>query len=354
MASALNPVGHRINISDQQFLTPGTWYYQAYYVIRGEPGDDRENNWGTRRFTPSWNGAKWSTTSIPGFQNGSVLERWAGAMVKNNGNGDDDGRLYVAVKVTGPDEGLYHYEYAFQNRDNHRGGGDVSIPICAGARIENIGFSDVDHDAGNEWTASIGGASLDFAVNGNPLRWNTIYNVWFDSDAAPATADVTIQQFDAGPGLASIDVESLAPTALSNPYLGDGCSLGADFPSLYANGQATLGSSSFALGSAGNQPAQPHLLVASTTPGAVSLGGGCTQWFGGALGSSAFLVAATTTDGVGVATYPVPISSDPSWEGLDIYLQAASLNPGGGPLVGLFDLSSGLQVRVGSSIPRCP
>jgi hypothetical protein len=354
MASALNPVGHRMNVSDQEFLVDGTWHYQGYYVIRGEPVADRENNWGSRAFTPTWSGLKWNTPSAPGFQNGSVLNRWSGALVRSNGNGGDDGRIYVAVKVTGPVEGMYHYEYAVQNRDNLRGAGDLSLPICAGARIENFGFSDVDGDAGNQWTAAVNGASLDVAVNGNPVRWNTIYNFWFDSDAAPDASPLTVAQHDAGAGAASIDVDTLTPTALHNVYLGDGCASDAGFPSLYANGAATLGNLGFELGSSGNEPSQPHVLVLSGTPGSTPLGGGCTQWFGGALGAGAYQLAATLSDAGGVATYPAPIPAAPAFEGVDIYLQAAALNPAGGPFAGTFELTSGLQVRVGDSIPSCP
>ena len=32
-----------------------------------------------------------------------------------------DGRVFVGVRVTGPVQGRYHYEYAVHNRDNRRG-----------------------------------------------------------------------------------------------------------------------------------------------------------------------------------------------------------------------------------------
>jgi hypothetical protein len=354
MASALNPVGHRINITDQEFLVPGTWYYQGYYAINGEPEDVRENNWGTRTFTPSWSGTKWNLTSPTGFENGSVLTRWSGAVVTSAKNGNDDGRLYVAVKVTGPVAGLFHYEYALQNRDNFRGAGDVSIPICSGARVLNLGFSDIDDSAANDWIPAVNSTSIDFDVNGNPVRWNSFYNFWFDSDAAPMAGTINVDEHDAGAGLASLDITTGVPTGLFNVYLGDGCSLGGGFPSLYANGQATLGNPSFALGSSGNQPGQAHILVAGSIDGSVALPGGCTQWFGGTFGAGAFVFQTGVSDGSGVVTYPAPIPVDPSYEGLSANLQAASLNPGGGPIAGLFDLTNGLKVRIGNSIPGCP
>ena len=354
MASALNPVGHRVNITDQEFQVPGTWYYQGYYVINGEPEDVRENNWGTRTFTPSWSGTKWNLTSPTGFVNGSILTRWSGAVVTSAKNGNDDGRLYVGVKVTGPVAGLYHYEYALQNRDNFRGAGDVSIPICSGARILNLGFSDVDDNAANDWIAAVNSTSIDFDANGNPVRWNSFYNFWFDSDAAPMAGSINVDEHDAGAGLASLDITTGVPTGLFNVYLGDGCSLGGGFPSLYANGQATLGNPSFAIGSSGNQPGQVHILVAGAIDGSVALPAGCTQWFAGTFGAGAFVFQTGITDGSGVVTYAAPIPADPSYEGMAANLQAASLNPGGGPIAGLFDLTNGLKVRIGNSIPGCP
>ncbi|MEM7305491.1 MAG: hypothetical protein AAF682_02415 [Planctomycetota bacterium] len=357
MASALNPVGHRVNIPDSAFQEAGDFYYQGYYVVRGEPEDERENNWGTREFNPSWNGAKWNTPSVAGFIEGSVLNRWSGATVNSVKNGNSDGRIFVAVKVTGPVGGMYRYEYAVQNRDNFRGAGDISIPICSGATIENFGFSDVDTNAGNDWTATVNGASLDISVGSNPVRWNSFYNFWFDSDAAPVDGTMGIDQFDAGAGLGTLNLTTSTPQGLYNIYLGDGCSNGAGFPSLFATGspaQATLGNPSFGIRSTGNQPSQPHLLVVGVNSGAIALGGGCTQWFSGTLGAGAFLIGSTTSNGSGVADYPLPIPSTPSFEGTSVALQAAGLNPGGGPIVGLFDLTNGLEVRIGDAVTPCP
>ena len=135
-----------------------------------------------------------------------------GATVTSAKNGNDDGRIYVAVKVTGPVAGLYHYEYAIQNRDNFRGAGDISIPICTDARVLNAGFSDIDADASNDWIATVNNGSIDIDVNGNPVRWNSFYNFWFDSDAAPLAGAISVDQHDAGAGLASLAIATATPT----------------------------------------------------------------------------------------------------------------------------------------------
>ena len=354
MASALNPVGHRMNITDQEFLISGNWFYQGHYVVRGEPEADRENNWGTRPFAPTWSGSKWNLNSTGAFVNGSVLTRWSGATINSVKNGDDDGRVYVAAKVTGPVEGMYHYEYAFQNRDNFRGIGDISIPMCDSATVENFGSSDVDTDAGNNWTATINTSSIDISAGGNPLRWNTIYNVWFDSDASPGDVSMTLDQFDAGGGAASMNLMVAGPQRVANPILGPGCSSGSSYPSLYTNGEATLPAPGFELISSGNVAGNIHLMVISGLDGSISLGGGCTQWFLGSVGAGALLIGSTTSDGGGVATHPAPVPNDPSFEGLHVNAQGAGLNPAGGPLAGFWELTSGLQVRLGNAFSDCP
>ncbi len=356
MAQALLPVGHRINIPDSEFLVSGDFYYQGYYVIRGEPELERENNWGSRKFNPSWNGNKWSTPSTSTFANGSVLNRWSGATVTSVKNGNDDGRIYVGVKVTGPVEGLYRYEYAVQNRDNYSGIESFSIPVCPDARVLNAGFSDIDDEAVNDWNIAVNGTSIDFSTTGNPLRWNTIYNFWFDSDAAPVTASADLVQFAGGlGGTGTLSVSTSTPQGLYNVYLGDGCASG-DFPLLYAIGsppQATLGNPNFGLESSGNDPSQPHLVVAASADGSVALGGSCTQWFAGSIGSGAFVFAMTTTDGSGVATYNFAVPSSPSFEGTHANFQGAGFELGG-PFAGLANLTNGLRVRLGDAISDCP
>ena len=108
-----------------------------------------------------------------------------------NGNpdaGPSDGRVYVAVKVTGPTNGKYHYEYAVHNRDNKGGVGVFRVPSCPSAIVSGVGFHDVDvpASAANDWTFANNGSELTWtAPAGNSLRWNMLFNFWFDSDAAP-------------------------------------------------------------------------------------------------------------------------------------------------------------------------
>ena len=244
--ATLGSVGTRINVLDADLNVPGAdFFYQGQYTIRGEPEVKRRNNLGHRQFTPSWSGSKWLVPSVGGtgqgdFINGSVLNRWSGAKVTSVSNGNDDGRVYAGVSVTGPVNGMYRYEYALHNRDNNRGIGTFSLPICSSARVQNAGFRDVDGDPVTDWTFAVGSNDITWSGPGNALRWNTIYNFWFESDSAPVAGFANLGEADAGLGLNTLVVSTLTPEGLFNEYLGDGCATGAA-PILYGEGHTSTG-----------------------------------------------------------------------------------------------------------------
>jgi hypothetical protein len=354
-AQALGPLGHRIRVRDSEFNVPGAlFWFQAMYIIETEGEALREDSIGSRRFTPSWSGTSWNLGETGTLLHGSVLQRWSGASVSSSTNGGDDGRLYVGVKVTGPVDGLYHYEYAVHNRDNARGVGALRIPVCPTARVQNIGFGDIDQDAGNEWTGAQVGSEIVYSGASNPLEWNSVFNFWFDSDAAPLAGALALDQAAPGAGLASVSITSSAPLGLYNAYVGPGCSHGTP-PTLHAIGtppQATLGNTTFGLRSTGNAPLQPHYLYYSVVPGSHAIGR-CTTYLGPAATDVDFRGTAFS-DASGVAIHPISIPNRISIEGLDVYFQAAGFNPGGGRLYGSYDLTDALLVRIGSALSGCP
>ena len=127
-------------------------------------------------------------------------------------NALDDGRLWVGSKVTDLGGGMWHYEYAVHNQDNQRGVGALRIPTAPGAVVSNVGFHDVDADAGNDWTAQQIGSEFVFTTDTDPLNWNTIYNFWFDCDTPPVTgSQVALDQFLAGAGAGSVIVLADTP-----------------------------------------------------------------------------------------------------------------------------------------------
>jgi hypothetical protein len=358
-ASALGAVGHRIRVLDADLNTAAAgWVYQGQYNVVGEPEIERDNNTSWRNFTPTWSAGqnKWNITTPAGTTVGSVLSAWPGATVVSTTNGEDDGRVYVAYKVTGPVNGVYHYEYAIHNRDNHRGFDAFRLPVCSSARVLNVGFHDTDGVAGTDWTFANNGNELVWSTASNPLNWNTFFNFWFDSDAAPQLNSATLDQDKPGSGLAQLSLPVRAPLAVYNVYLGDGCSNDATPPILAASGtppNAEIPNASFGLQSNGNAIVSPVTLIYGGLPGTQNLGGACNLYMGGWLGTGIATWGSSTSDGLGNASFAVPVPNDPALEGLEFNFQSLGFNVGGGPLFGLFDLSNGLRVRVGSAIPAC-
>ncbi len=361
--NALNAtVGHRIRVADQELIDPGaTFWYQGCYVARNEPEMNRNNNLGSMRFTPAWDGSVFTAAPAGEFMPGSILQRWSGALVTSGTNGIDDGRLYVAARVTGPVAGMYHYEYAFHNRDNARGVRSFRIPVCAGATVANAGFGDIDANGANDWSFTVDGGEIVFWTStfaadpgANALRWNSIYNVWFDCNAAPEWGlSLALQAFAPGAGQPSFTVNSWAPVGLWNVVLGPGC--GNPTPILRAIGsppRATLGNATFGLEVIGFPSFAPVLLASGTVDGVTPLGPSCNLYMGGTPGLDIFLLSGQA-DIVGTFTVPIPIPADPLLENLHANVQAAGASPGG-PLLGAYVLTNGLRVRIGNTPPPCP
>src|SRR6185503_8063709 len=321
-------------------------------VVEGMPESARDNSLGSRAFSANWNGTRWVFAPTSVLLEGSILQQWPDASVSSNTDGTKDGRVYAAVKVSGPVEGFYRYEYALHNRDHARGVGTLRIPLCFGARVRAVGFRDIDQDPGNDWAVNVKKSEVEFATAGAPLEWNSVYNFWFESDAAPGQVDLELRPSRARLDEIGFFVPSQAPTALYNVYLGPGCALGTP-PTLYPIGtpaRAQLGNQTFGLASSGNQPLAPNFLVLGTKSGTRDFLG-CTLWTGAGLTK---LVSVVLCDANGVATHPGPIPNNVALEGRVIRFQAVGLDRGNGRLFSDFERSDGILVRVGSAIPDCP
>jgi len=359
-ANVLNQqIGNALRVYDDDLNVAGaTFCYQSGYLVPGEAEALRGDNIGSRAFTPTWSAGtgQWTLTNGATYLIGSVLQRWTGATVDSAPNGTDDGRYYVAVKVTGPVNGIYHYEYAVQNRDNRRGMGAFRVPTCPDAQVSNFGFHDVDRNALTDWTGAKVGGEIVFqmgAVNPNPLKWNCIFNFWFDSDAAPQTGAVLLDQYAIGPGALTVNVPSTIPSGVFNQNLGAGC--GAPVPpTLYATGtpdRALLGNNTFALRSNGNPAGAACAFLLSVTPGSTPLGGGCTAWTGDVATLLGPIVV--LADASGQATIPLAVPNNPAMEGQTFDFQMLNV-AAGGPLFGTFNATNGLRIRAGNLIASCP
>lgn len=333
-----DPTYNRMIVADQDLLVPGTYWGQVQVVVIGEPVGNRGNNYTTRevRFTPG--GGSFTGTVLGTAAQQSVLHRWNGASLATGQNGIDDGRFHVGWKVTGPVDGFWHYEFAVHNLDNTAGAAAFRLPICPTARVKNLGFHDIDRNPLNDWTASHSGSELAWlAPAGNALDWNTLYNFWFDCDAAPIGGTLQLDRARLGPGALSVAVAVEVPGRLGSETLAVGC--GAPAPELFGSGLPSAPNPNYALQVRG--PANVGTLFAmSFGPGTTPLGNGCVQQLDGQQLLGTFFTFAA---GDGLASLAVPVP--PGFQPIDLWAQAMQF--GSGPLFGTATLSNGLRLRVG-------
>jgi len=210
-------VKNRVTVKEQDLLTPGAQYFYGIHLIhQGEAVANRGDNLASRGFTPAGGSGNWTFANNGVTQAyGSILTRWPGAQVNSGLNGNDDGRFFVASKVTALGGGMYRYAYAIHNCDNNRGGASFRIPLAPGATVANPTFRDIDTDPLNDWTFANNGSELVFtAVGTNALNWNTIYNCSFDCSIAPGAGAMTIDEARPGPGALSVQIQSQVPSGL--------------------------------------------------------------------------------------------------------------------------------------------
>ncbi|MBX3464144.1 MAG: hypothetical protein KF830_13300 [Planctomycetes bacterium] len=214
--SAFDSVKNRMIVQEPELLAGATYYGQVQAVVQGEPVGNRGNNLMHRQASITGTGSSWAPAMTGPSALGSVLTRWTGATWSEAGNGGDDGRFLVAVKVTGPVGGLYHYEYAIHNIDNHRGAASFRVPLAPGAIVQNAGFRDIDANPLNDWTVSLSATELAFlATANNRQQWNTIYNCWFDCSIPPGAGSMTLDQALPGPGALAVQVPTTVPSNLA-------------------------------------------------------------------------------------------------------------------------------------------
>ena len=178
----------------------------------------------------------------------SGINAWTGATINTIEPAPGvDGRAFLAYKVTGPVAGLYHYEYAIYNQNLDRGIQSFRVPMLllpgvngTGPGPQNIefhappqhpGFANdgTQGDAGfssAEWSPSLDGVSLTWSSetfaqnqNANAIRWGTLYNFRFDSNAAPQAADATIGFFKTGAPI-TVAIQGPGPTGGPSPTPG--------------------------------------------------------------------------------------------------------------------------------------
>ena len=227
--SAFDAVKNRVTVKEIDLTTAGAAYFYGIHLMhQGEALANRGDNNASRGFNPVYSAGTWSfANNAVGQVYGSILQHWTGAMLNSASNGSDDGRFYVACKVTPLGGGNYHYEYAVHNMDNNRGGATFRVPIDAAATSSNYSFRDIDTNLLNQWSgARVGNEVVFTAPASNPLNWNTIYNFGFDANYAPSNGVSNLDEARVGPGNLTVSVNALVPSGAPAAILsntGHGC-----------------------------------------------------------------------------------------------------------------------------------
>ena len=244
-------VSHRILVETSDLVpgkNPGATYFgEAAYLSPHEytwclshPGQcNMFNNYSYRQFSVSGGPTFFNFPPVSStIRMQPAIQAWAatGATVLQvEPDPGNDGIFFVGYKVTGPNAGVWHYDYAVFNMNLDRAiqSFEVVFPGFP-PNLSNIGFHAPPqhpgwaHD-GTEGDAGYSSTPWTFTVNGPPpfpnsavwncetfaqnqnanaIRWGTLYNFRFDSPAAPATSTANIAFFKTG---APVAVEIQAP-----------------------------------------------------------------------------------------------------------------------------------------------
>jgi hypothetical protein len=234
-------VSHRILVETSDLVpanNPGATYFgEAAYLspheytwCQSHPGQcNMFNNYSYRQF---------SVTGGPTFFNfppvsstirmQPAIQAWSatGATIQQiEPDPGNDGVFFVGYKVTGPNAGVWHYDYAVFNMNLDRAiqSFEVVFPGFP-PDLSNVGFHAPPQHPGWAHDGTVGDAGYSstpwaFTVNGPPpfansavwncetfaanpnanaIRWGTLYNFRFDSSAPPAATTANIGFFKTG------------------------------------------------------------------------------------------------------------------------------------------------------------
>jgi hypothetical protein len=193
---------------------PGALFFtEAVYVAADEAPAAQLNNASFRRvtFDASFNVAVADTTQrerpaiFAWRDHGLGLNQPDASVVVAQADFPAEGRVFVAGKAS-QTAGRWRYEYAVFNLNSHVGVGSLSVPLPDGASVAGIGVHAPTYHSGElvsnaPWISS---QSPDAMVFSTPqkfedneftsaIRWGTMHNFWFETDAPPAPGGGSVQ-----------------------------------------------------------------------------------------------------------------------------------------------------------------
>lgn len=208
----------RLQVPQAAMVSTGQFFAEGQYTARDDAlAGNQFNNTSYRRMNVNQ-----SNFSMSG-SGGTIRETPAIFAWQLHGNGPNqpdnsvmisqidvpgEGRFHLASKAVDLGNGTWRYEYAIHNQNSHRSAASISIPVNTGS--SNYGFNGISYHSGDPtentpWTPVDDGSKLSWATqtfdvnpNANAVRWASMYNFWFETDAAPTTGQVDIGLFRSG------------------------------------------------------------------------------------------------------------------------------------------------------------
>src|SRR5437867_4570711 len=253
-----NAVSHRILVETSDLIpgqNPGASYFgEAAYIApfeytwcQSHPGQcNMFNNFSYRPFSVSGGPTVFNFSPVSStVRMQAAIQAWVatGATVTQvEPDPGNDGIFFVGYKVTGPNAGVWHYEYAVFNENLDRGIQSFQVFFSAFAPpLNNIGFHAPPQHPGWPQDGTLGDAgysstpwpfTLDFQnapfsitwntetfaqnQNANAIRWGTLYNFRFDSDQPPQSVNATVGYFKTGSPM-MVAIQAPTPTPRSQP-----------------------------------------------------------------------------------------------------------------------------------------
>jgi hypothetical protein len=240
-----NGVSHRILVETSDVLPTGnpgaTYFGEAAYITPHEytwcqshPAEcNMFNNFSYRQFSVSGGPTFFNFSAVSStVRMQAAIQAWVatGATLQqvepDQGN---DGIFFVGYKVTGPNAGLWHYEYAVFNMNLDRAIQSFQVFFGFPVPLSNVDFHAPPQHPGwandgtqnnqgyssTPWTFTNNGSSATWNCetfaqnqNANAIRWGTLYNFRFDSSAPPSVSEATIGFFKTG---SPVNVDVVAP-----------------------------------------------------------------------------------------------------------------------------------------------
>lgn len=182
-------VQHRLQTTDAELDIAGNYFFEAYYVVRGDQNKINNYGWRPCTFTRSGNSYNFNDGSGYPVNEGPLLLTWGDT--HSWGAFSGEGQVLLASKVIDLGGGNWAYEYAVLNFDSDLNVSSVTVPVGL-ASIASIGFNDPNLNELDSWDATVASGEIAWTTTDNVIRYGQMYNFRFISDIEPTDGRIEI------------------------------------------------------------------------------------------------------------------------------------------------------------------